>query len=72
MANKDWLSSKVFEGRPQPLPSEIAHEMENLPDDQALFEFIQDIITVTVAVGGNIRLAAGCIASGLLDLGFKR
>lgn len=72
MADKSYLEGQVFSGTPALVPASLAVEFEELPDDQTLFEFAEATIEAVIRTGGSARFAAGCIASGLLDLGFKR
>lgn len=55
-----------------PLPADLARTFEDKPDDQALFEFVNDVVTVSAFINSSPAFVANAIANGLLDLGFKR
>ncbi|AEV52031.1 hypothetical protein [Rhodococcus phage REQ1] len=70
--NKAFLKEMQGGKEAPPLPDVIRDEFADVPDDQTMFEFISDTLTVSVELGMSVDFAAAAIANGLLDLGFKR
>lgn len=70
--NKAFLE-ELSGGKVAPLlPAEIIETLADKPDDEALFSFLANTLHVATLMGETVDFTASALASGLIDLGFKR